>query len=742
MLLALVALFFWRFLTPRAEDRVAFPGGDFTDQFYAWRLYEGRALADGRLPLWGPEFNSGHPFLADAQAAVFYPISLAVTWLGSLGGDLPVEAVQYEALVHYFLAGFFTYLLVLRLLRRRSAASGRPRAGYFGALVAAVTFAFGGYLTSYPPLQLAVLETVTWLPLFLLALDAAAERPGARPVAGAAAALALAVFAGHTQTLLFVLYAGALYYAFRCWDAAGGKAGEPALSPWSFAAGRLAVFAAIIGLGAALSAVQLLPTLEYVALSTRSGLGFVESATGMPPLQLVQLLVPGSVSAFSSPLYVGILPLWLAVSAVAARRDRYAGFWLTLAALAVLDMLGGFSFFYGVVYTLAPGFAFFRGQERAACLFSFALAVLAGYGADAFAHRLPRRPKAGFLGAFRVLAWAPLAALILTLFFFWATKASANPGAFVFLVDRAALLAMLCVMAAAVAAARLWGWLRPRQTRLLVVALIVFDLFTINWYNNQAPVMERFPVTPPVQAMQADTGLFRIDGDALPGHAGVVYGLQDIRGISPLRLRSYDDLLRNLPADRLRALLGVRYLVSGDEAPAGAVRLAGGDDAAPYRLSIAFPRAWLVTDVRVEPDAAKRLATLAGGGVDLSHTVILEREPSLLPGAGSPGTARVTAYAPERLVVETASGAPAILVVSENHYPGWRATVDGSPAEILRADHALRAVAVPAGSHTVEMAYEPVSLRLGAAITVVAALLAVALAWHGRRRSAGAGWGR
>src|ERR671933_1446555 len=87
LLAALVALFFWRILTPNPADRAQFPPGDFTDQFYAFRLYEARALAAGRLPLWSENFNSGHPFLADIQAAVFYPLALLNTLInGALFG--------------------------------------------------------------------------------------------------------------------------------------------------------------------------------------------------------------------------------------------------------------------------------------------------------------------------------------------------------------------------------------------------------------------------------------------------------------------------------------------------------------------------------------------------------------------------------------------------------------------------------------------------------------------------------
>src|SRR5574340_1792942 len=124
LIAALVLLFFWRIITPRLEDRASFPPGDFTDQFWAFRMYEARAFAQGRLPLWSENFNSGHPFLADVQSAVFYPISLIYT-LGIAAlrdANFTLLDLEIEAILHFILVGAFTYLFARRLLGLRVAA--------------------------------------------------------------------------------------------------------------------------------------------------------------------------------------------------------------------------------------------------------------------------------------------------------------------------------------------------------------------------------------------------------------------------------------------------------------------------------------------------------------------------------------------------------------------------------------------------------------------------------------------
>ncbi|MDP2726022.1 MAG: hypothetical protein Q8P59_00620, partial [Dehalococcoidia bacterium] len=110
----LLLVFFWRFLAPDPTARMLFPDGDFIDQFFPWRHYASFELAQGRLPLWTPFANSGHPFMADIQSAVLYPPHLLLALMLRLRGDPQLTLLDLESLavVHFFLAGPFTYLFV------------------------------------------------------------------------------------------------------------------------------------------------------------------------------------------------------------------------------------------------------------------------------------------------------------------------------------------------------------------------------------------------------------------------------------------------------------------------------------------------------------------------------------------------------------------------------------------------------------------------------------------------------
>ena len=75
-----------------------------------------------------------------------------------------------------------------------------------------------------------------------------------------------------------------------------------------------------------------------------------------------------------------------------------------------------------------------------------------------------------------------------------------------------------------------------------------------------------------------------------------------------------------------------------------------------------------------------------------------------------------------------------MLVLTDTHFPGWHAEVDGEPAEVHRVDYLLRGVALPAGRHRVEFTYRPASWRAGWIVSLVTAIALLAALAYGRRR--------
>ncbi|MEZ4633381.1 MAG: hypothetical protein R2856_00090 [Caldilineaceae bacterium] len=197
-------------------------------------------------------------------------------------------------MIHVALAGFFMFLFVRDL-------SGHRR----GGLVAGVLFAFSGYLTGYPPLQLAILRTAIWLPLILwLLIRAFAEPHRWRWWTGAILAYATALLAGHPQTFLHLSYAvGAwillLFLTQRRKDAKVRILGTFAFCTLPFA----------------LSAVQWLPSWEFTQSSVRAAVDYAFVSGGFPIRDTWQMVFPDILTQFS-PLYVSAVGLVLAVVAL------------------------------------------------------------------------------------------------------------------------------------------------------------------------------------------------------------------------------------------------------------------------------------------------------------------------------------------------------------------------------------------------------------------------------------------
>jgi hypothetical protein len=189
-------------------------------------------------------------------------------------------------------------------------------------------------------------------------------------------------------------------------------------------------------------------------------------------------------------------------------------------------------------------------------------------------------------------------------------------------------------------------------------------------------------------------------------------------------------------------LLNVRYIVSlrQIEPLPPELKLVHQGSAFVYENLVALPRATVVGAWRLVRPARAILDSVKAGAHDGAVFTFLERDPGIPPADVSAATATIVSYRLNDVSVEVNSAAPALLRIADLWYPDWIATVDGRPAEVLKADYLLRAVAVPAGRHRVVFRFESRAVRQG--LTLSLASLAAVLALLGipplaRRRPRG-----
>jgi hypothetical protein len=714
LLLVLPGLYFWRLFTPYPPDQMTLAEGDFNVEFFPLTRAIAAVVRGGELPLWNRWSDAGQPLLADPQAGIWYPLNWVLPWLVGGHDGQSLVALEAHTAWHLCLAGLSMYALARYVIGSR-----------LGSLVAALTFSYSGLMVSYPMQQVPILRTAVWMPLLLLCLIRAFERGSVKWAVIGALLLAVDVFAGHPQLLLFQLYGLGLYACYRVWQ----------VWPDRRAIGStIGLFALFGTLGVALAAVQVLPSYEFMRLSDRAVADYAFTAAGFSPFEfLLDAVAPRIIGGL--PPYIGILPLCLALLAVRFVRHRLVPYSVMLAALGLVISFGGNTFFHSLLYLAGPGFALFQHQERAIYLYTLAMALLAGYG-TAFLARPLTRPERRTLGSLARLAVAGLLAALVVAGVLYAGNLFAEPTPRAYrwrdVIGWYNWFVFMLLLAIGLLGLRL-VW-RPGRRLILgaIPAAILLDLFTVSWGHDlsRLPPGQLFVPSEIVQFLQSEPGAFRVaDYTVLNGNHGLVYLVPTIDGTYGMFLSRFVTLRKALPPQRAYELLNVRYVLSRDD-PGEDASLALSEPFQDHlnrvvRVPDARERVQVVPNARVIEDDAALLATLAAPDFDMRQTVLLSASPPE-PAAPGSGHAALSGYTTNSIEV-TVDASGGYLLFSELDYPGWRAEVDGEARPLLRADYALRAVPLRADDRAVRLVYEPGSLRLGALISLLALAVAAAL---------------
>jgi hypothetical protein len=182
---------------------------------------------------------------------------------------------------------------------------------------------------------------------------------------------------------------------------------------------------------------------------------------------------------------------------------------------------------------------------------------------------------------------------------------------------------------------------------------------------------------------------------------------------------------------RALQLMGIRFVSTMKRRPfEGAEKLAVAEQRGPFRL-LRVPGAlnrYNIVASHVEMSEDQALAEMQRGSFDPHSLVLLidddrRNDSQARPGPSQAG-ARVAVLREEPEEIELVAEAPeaAWLLALRSYFPGWRATVNGGPVEIRRANVAYMAIPLTQGTNRIQLRYEPASFRIGAVISVVSLL--------------------
>ncbi len=731
---------------------------DFTVTFLPLRLFAARELREGRLPFWNP-----YVFEGTFQLPAIYPLDLLhVLWPG------PVF-VAWLLTLHLPLAALAAFWLAREL--------GASRCGAF---VSGTVFALGGFALSCLNLYV-FLQALALAPLVVGSLRRAAVRGGRWPILAAlAAALAL-------STLALEFVAQALLLGLALGLAASGRRGLP----------RLAV-ALGLGIGAAGLPVavvcRLLP-------ETARGAGFapaVALANSVHPAVLLQSLlphlfgVPGAAAWWGGrffskgmpyflSLYLGPLALAFAMLGIGALERRVRMTLLGGAGLGLWYALGASGGLAPALLHL-PFATLFRFPSKGLLLPYLAVAVAAGFGTD----RLLRDARAfGRLAAIScgIAATGVVVALLMyaapaPLVAWSGVIASYWPAIARLVAGDAAASALLACGSVAVALLVRRGLVRPGPAAALLIGLLAADLARAgSGINRQVPrsffeplpEMTRLPLRDPAGGRVFSYGLeqspvfqsflsasgperalagFFIDRQLLGPYTNMLDGLEspeatDLTSFTPrppelthalydpTRVDQLSPWLRNAAVSRVLSLDPLRSpdLTLLGIVPVGPAGLA----VHAYALRAPWPRAYLACNIVQEPDLERALLRPYAPGFDPRRDAVLKQGAASCREGGARPLGSVSGE--ERFEVD--SDGDGYLVVRASFARGWRATVDGGAAPVLRANGKHRAVPVSSGRHQVVLRYEAPGRRAGTAASALSLLACVALLLRPTGRSRG-----
>ena len=686
---------------------------DIISQIYPWKIFAVDSLKNGQIPLWNPYSFSGTPHLANYQSAVLSPFNLFFFIFSN------IDAWTIIVLLQPLLTGIFTYIFVKSL-----------NVGKTGSLISGISFMFSGFMTTwmgYATLGYAIL----FLPLALFAIQKVFETKKLLFLVLLSLTIPLSSFSGHFQTSLYLLVFLGLFVIFKFYQTRDKK--QTVLS-FTF-----------IFLGLLLSSPQLLPSIELYLNAPRSGI--FQKLEAIPLSHLATIFAPdffGNPVTRNNPIghysewasYAGIIPLFLTLYIIVRKRAKEVIFFNIIGVTSLL--LAFNTPLLDLLFNLKIPVLSTSAASRIIVIFSFSVAILAGFGIERIIADLKEKRRKYFL----ISSFVFLTVFAL-LFVYSQTLLPVYSG----VALRNTILPLIILSAGLVCL-----FLATINKRFLTISLVAivllvsFDMyrFTTKW-QPMDPKNLIFPDTPIMSNFKDIRSPYRVFGNVDTGPFSVYYRFPSVEGYDPLYIERYGQFLstlkkggilepprsgvdfenRGIYSKKAVDLLGIKYIFykGGDKGKIWGfpfssypkekfVQVFKDRKYRIYENTGVYPRAFFVKNFVNESSDQKIIDTMFASDFNLKESAVLEKKIGIKNNS-SGGLVEITSYKNNKVEIKTESKSANLLVITDIYYPGWIAKVDGVPTKIYRTDFVFRGIVVPEGTHKVEFIYDPLSFRLG-----------------------------
>lgn len=732
ILLFLVCLFFLPLLDFKSIPFSAdFTGSDLLELNFAFKGLLKQSLSQGRIPLWSHLLSCGFPVLAEGQTGIFYPLNLIFYSL------LPLNAAfNLLVFLNFFLAGFFVYIYARSLKISRLA-----------SLFASISFCFSGFFI-FRLKHINLINAAIWLPLefFLIEKYFQTETKAKNFLVSKrffylvllAVVFAIQFFAGFPPISYISVISCFLYFALRFLFSQDKKNKGLIKSifkiiiPW--------LIAGVLFLG--LSAIQFLPTYELSKISNRANWGSYENSTlyKYPFSNLIYFLKPyffGNPAAntylgdirnlgvfWENNVYLGILPLFLAVSAIffLIRKNKLVRIFLILFLISLVFSIGIYYGPFKFLFWIIPGLKVFRFPQRFLLLTLFSLVVLAGFGFDWFWQKARsyiqgRNIKlSDFI--LRVLPGLFILILVLDLFYYGIDYNNAisfdkyleKPESVKFLEQAALEKEFFRIYS--------FGWMASWRQVYKVSHGWAGSLET--YLDNRELLQPNYNIFFNL-ASSDDRGW--IEGglvgtsrfNQLQSHfTALIYSgaPQGVFKLSPF----YSKLLG---IENVKYVLSFFALEGEGFEFLKEIKLEFLPSLRIYKNKYFLPRALDFYQVKNINKPEDFFTFLKGESFDSSKVVILEeavnyqnKEPQ------KRADILIEEYNDTEIELAVDFSEQGFLFLGNVYFPGWQAFVDGEPVKIYRANYTFQAIKVESGEHRITFVYESKFYKLGKNITL------------------------
>jgi len=670
----------------------------------------------GEIPLWNPYNDCGIPFLAQWNTMTLYPFSIFYL-------VLPMPwSLNFFILGHVFLAAFGMYRLAYYWFGNRFAAS-----------VAGLAFAWSG-LTLHSLMWPNNIAALGWMPWIVWHCERARQEGGRRII--------FAALAGASQML-----AGAPEIIMITWLIVGGV-----LLTQSWREKRLLLTSTvrlgiIVVIIIGLSAVQLLPWADFVKHGQRDS-SFDQGGWSLPPWGAANFLVPlfhstqSVTGVFTQPeqewtssYYAGIVILVLAVIAVLKFRERKTIGLALISVVGVFCALGSPGMILGPLRAIVPLLGFMRYPIKFIVLTLFCLPLLAASAIVWMSQQEHFVSRKTLIKCSALAAFGALVVLVAAFLFpfpedVW--KSTWQNGA-------ARILVLVVAIAIVFYHQKSEGKAAMLALSFGFLALIGLDVSThaprqnpvviTRGYERHKLEMTRGPQLGESRAMLSHyvstiTGrmfhpyplnMYLGERAILMQDCNLLEKIPKVDGFYSIHLREEQQILSlvatNILPVPLTSFLGISQLTSDEH-------LFWWNERTNFMPMATIGQQPVFADEKVV------LKALASNEFRPSQQVFLPTETRGIVSATNDAAARILSSetAAHKCTYITHTTNRTMLVIAQCYYHNWKASLDGRPVPLLRANHAFQAVEVPSGRHEVRLVYVDRKFQIGAAISLTTLL--------------------